>query len=113
MSFGGSSSSFTLPHTHNNSLSNDGGALSQTLTFMGGVTLYSLITDNTAQVNTNTANIATNTTNIAINTAAIGTNTTNIAALTANIGKWSATNTATFRNSVIAGVPVGTIEEVT
>tara|TARA_R110000851_G_scaffold38306_3_gene98415 strand:- start:826 stop:1128 length:303 start_codon:yes stop_codon:yes gene_type:complete len=100
MSFGGSSSSFTLPHTHNNSLSNDGGALSQTLTFMGGVTLYSLITG-TPDPQT------------AINTAAIGTNTTNIAALTANIGKWSATNTATFRNSVIAGVPVGTIEEVT
>ena len=99
MSFGGSSSSFTLPHTHNNSLSNDGGALSQTLTFMGGVTLYSLITAADPQT--------------AINTAAIGTNTTNIAALTANIGKWSATNTATFRNSVIAGVPVGTIEEVT
>ena len=106
MSFGGSSSSFTLPHTHNNALTNDGGALSQTLTFMGGVTLYSLITDNTAAVAANTAAIATNAT-------AIGTNTTNIAALTANIGKWSATNTTTFRNSVIAGAAVGTIEEVT
>lgn len=92
MSFGGSSSSFTLPHTHNNSLSNDGGALSQTLTFMGGVTLYSLITAADPQTATNTANIA---------------------ALTANIGKWSATNTTTFRNSVLAGVQVGTIEEVT
>jgi hypothetical protein len=92
MSFGGSSSSFTLPHTHNNALANDGGALSETLTFMGSNVLYTLITDNTAQVNTNT---------------------TNIAALTANIGKWSATNTATFRNSVIVGAPVGTIEEVT
>lgn len=65
MAFGGSSSSFTLPHTHNNALSNDGGALSQTLTFMGADVLYSLITDNTAQVNTNTANIATNTAAIA------------------------------------------------
>lgn len=92
MSFGGSSASFTLPHTHNNALPNDGGALSETLTFMGSNVLYSLITDNTAQVNTNT---------------------TNIAALTANIGKWSATNTATFRNSVIVGAPVGIIEEVT
>jgi len=92
MSFGGSSSSFTLPHTHNNSLSNDGGALSQTLTFMGGVTLYSLITAADPQT---------------------ATNTTNIAALTANIGKWSATNTATFRNSVLVGIQSGTIEEVT
>jgi len=98
MSFGGSSSSFTLPHTHNNALSNDGGALSQTLTFMGGVTLYSLITDNTAQVNTNTANIATNT--------------TNIAGLTANMGKWNANNTTVFRNSVLAGVQAGVIETV-
>ncbi len=71
MAFGGSSSSFTLPHTHNNALSNDGGALSQTLTFMGADVLYSLITDNTAQVNTNTANIATNTADIATNTADI------------------------------------------
>jgi hypothetical protein len=65
MAFGGSSSSFTLPHTHNNALSNDGGALSQTLTFMGADVLYSLITDNTAQVNTNTTNIAANTAAIA------------------------------------------------
>lgn len=99
MSFGGSSASFTLPHTHNNALANDGGALSETLTFMGANILYSLITDNTAQVNANTT--------------AIGTNTTNIAALTANIGKWSATNTATFRNSVLVGAQAGTIEEVT
>ena len=106
MSFGGNSSSFTLPHTHNNALANDGGALSQTLTFMGGVTLFSLITDNTAAVAANTAAIATNAT-------AIGTNTTNIAALTANIGKWSATNTTTFRNSVLVGAQAGTIEEVT
>ena len=106
MSFGGSSSSFTLPHTHNNALANDGGALSQTLTFMGGVTLYSLITAADPQTATNTAAISTN-------AGLIATNTTNISALTANIGKWSATNTATFRSSVIAGVPVGTIEEVT
>jgi hypothetical protein len=32
--------------------------------------------------------------------------------LTANTGKWSATNTATFRTSVLAGVQSGTIEEV-
>jgi len=106
MSFGGNSSSFTLPHTHNNSLANDGGALSQTLTYMGGVTLYSLITTADPQTATNTAAIATNTT-------AIGTNTTNIAALTANIGKWSATNTTTFRNSVLVGAQAGTIEEIT
>jgi len=107
MSFGGSSSSFTLPHTHNNSLENDGGSLSQTLTFMGGVTLYSLITGATdPQTAINTAAIATN-------TAAIASNATTIAANTANLGKWSATNTTTFRNSVIAGVQAGTIEEVT
>lgn len=44
MAFGGSASSFTLPHTHNNTLQNDGGALSQSLTYMGSNTLYSLIT---------------------------------------------------------------------
>jgi hypothetical protein len=100
MSFGGSSTSFTLPHTHNQTLANDGGQLSQTLTDMNGVTLYSLIT---GAVDPQTA----------INTAAIATNATAIAGLTANKGKWSATNTATFRTSVIAGVQAGTIEEVT
>lgn len=105
MSFGGNSSSFTLPHSHNNSLANDGGALSQTLTFMGGVTLYSLITDNTAAVAANTAAIATNAT-------AIGSNTTNIAALTADLGKWNSTNTATFRNSVLTGVQTGVISSI-
>jgi len=75
MSFGGSSSSFTLPHTHNNALSNDGGALSETLTYMGTNILFNLIK--------------------------------------ANEGKWSATNTQTFRNSVIVGAQAGTIEEVT
>ena len=44
MAFGGSQSSVTLPHTHNQSLAGDGGQLSQTLTDMNGVTLYSLIT---------------------------------------------------------------------
>ena len=44
MAFGGSQSSATLPHTHNQTLVNDGGQLSQTLTDMNGVTLYSLIT---------------------------------------------------------------------
>ena len=44
MTFGGSTSSATLPHTHNQTLVNDGGQLSTTLTDMGGVTLYSLIT---------------------------------------------------------------------
>jgi microcystin-dependent protein len=113
MSFGGNSSSFTLPHTHNNSLANDGGALSQTLTFMGGVTLYSLITAADPQTATNTAAIATNAGLIATNTTAIAANATAIAANTANLGKWSTTNSATFRTSVIAGVQVGTIEEVT
>ena len=74
---------------------------------MGGVTLYSLITGATdPQTAINTAAIATN-------TAAIASNATTIAANTANLGKWSATNTTTFRNSVIAGVQAGTIEEVT
>ena len=114
MSFGGSSSSVTLPHTHNQTLSGDGGTLSQTLTDMGAVTLFSLITVAVdPQTATNTANIATNTTNIATNTANIATNVTAIAGLTANKGKWSATNVATFRSSIIAGVQAGTIEEVT
>ena len=43
MAFGGSSSSATLPHTHNQTLVNDGGTLSDTLTDMGAVTLKSLI----------------------------------------------------------------------
>lgn len=44
MAFGGSVSVTTLPHTHNQSLTDDGGQLSETLTDMNGVTLYSLIT---------------------------------------------------------------------
>ena len=44
MAFGGSVSVTTLPHTHNISAVDDGGQLSTTLTDMGGVTLYSLIT---------------------------------------------------------------------
>ena len=36
-----------------------------------------------------------------------------ISGLTSNEGKWSATNVATFRSSIIAGVQAGTIEEVT
>lgn len=93
MSFGGSSTSVTLPHTHNQTLAGDGGQLSQVLTDMNGVTLYSLIT---GAVDPQTA----------INTSAI-------AGLTSNEGKWSATNVATFKTSVIAGVQAGTIEEVT
>ena len=93
MSFGGSSASVTLPHPHNQTLAGDGGQLSQTLTDMNGVTLYSLIT---GAVDPQTA----------INTA-------DIVGLTANEGKWSATNVATFKTSVIAGVQAGTIEEVT
>jgi|TARA_R110002096_G_scaffold1813_2_gene9492 hypothetical protein len=127
MSFGGSSSSFTLPHTHNQTLANDGGTLSQTLTDMGAVTLFSLIsgaTDpqtaintaaiatNAGNIATNTGNIATNAGNIATNVAAIAANTVLINANTANLGKWSATNAATFRTSVLAGVQTGDIEEV-
>jgi len=44
LTFGGSVSVNTLPHTHNQTLQDDGGQLSTTLTDMGGVTLYSLIT---------------------------------------------------------------------
>lgn len=58
MAFGGSTASNTLPHTHNQTLTNDGGDLSETLTDMNGVALYSLITDNTAAVAANTAAIA-------------------------------------------------------
>jgi len=63
--FGGSSSSNTLAHTHNSALVDDGGDLSETLTDMNGVVLYSLITDNSAAVAANTVNIATNTAAIA------------------------------------------------
>ena len=65
MGFGGSSSSNTLAHTHNAALADDGGDLSETLTDMNGVVLYSLITDNSAAVAANTVNIATNTAAIA------------------------------------------------
>jgi len=58
VAFGGSSTSVTLPHTHNQTLAADGGQLSQTLTDMGGVVLYSEITDNSAAVAANTAAIA-------------------------------------------------------
>jgi len=44
VAFGGSSTSVTLPHTHNQTLAADGGQLSETLTDMNGVTLFSLIT---------------------------------------------------------------------
>ena len=114
MAFGGSSTSFTLPHTHNQTLANDGGTLSQALTDMGAVTLFSLISGAVdPQTAINTGNIATNTGNIATNTADIATNVSAIAGLTSNEGKWSATNAATFKVSVIAGVQAGTIEEVT
>jgi|TARA_R110000744_G_scaffold13081_1_gene38403 microcystin-dependent protein len=62
---GGSSSSELTAHTHNESLAGDGGQLSQTLTDMNGVTLYSEITDNSAAVAANTAAIAVNTAAIA------------------------------------------------
>ena len=52
MAFGGSVSVTTLPHTHNQSLTDDGGQLSTTLTDMGGVTLYSLITGAGAGIET-------------------------------------------------------------
>ena len=113
MSFGGSSSAKTLPHTHNQTLANDGGTLSQTLTDMGAVTLFSLISGAVdPQTAINTGNIATNTGNIATNVAAIAANTVLINANTAGLGKWSATNAATFRTSVLAGVQAGTIEEI-
>jgi len=44
LGFSGSVSVNTLPHTHNQTLQDDGGQLSETLTDMNGVTLYSLIT---------------------------------------------------------------------
>lgn len=67
MAFGGGSSGSAAltAHTHNETLAGDGGQLSQTLTDMNGVTLYSEITDNSAAVAANTANIATNTAAIA------------------------------------------------
>lgn len=55
---GGSSTPETLSHTHNAALAGDGGDLSETLTDMNGVALYSLITDNSAAVAANTAAIA-------------------------------------------------------
>jgi len=91
MSFGGGGSSPIGNHRHDNN-PGEGGALSKTLTLMGPDILFSLITDNSAQVALNTADIV---------------------ALTANKGKWSATNVATFKTSVIAGVTAGTVQEVT
>jgi len=55
---GGSSTPETLPHTHAQGVAGDGGDLSETLTDMNGVLLYSLITDNSAAVAANTAAIA-------------------------------------------------------
>jgi len=91
MSFGGGGSSAIGNHVHNNN-PGQGGELSKTLTLMGSDILFTLITDNSAQVATNTADIV---------------------GLTANKGKWSATNIATFKTSVITGVQSGTIQEVT
>tara|TARA_R110000751_G_scaffold145545_1_gene249110 strand:- start:55 stop:696 length:642 start_codon:yes stop_codon:yes gene_type:complete len=62
---GGSASSELTAHTHNAGLSGDGGELSETLTDMNGVALYSLITDNSAAVAANTVNISANTAAIA------------------------------------------------
>jgi len=62
---GGSSTPETIAHTHNAALAGDGGDLSETLTDMNGVSLYSLITDNSAAVAANTVNIAANTAAIA------------------------------------------------
>lgn len=82
MAFGGSSTSFTLPHTHNQTLANDGGTLSQALTDMGAVTLFSLISGAVdPQTAINTGNIATNVTNIATNATNIATNVSAIAAI--------------------------------
>jgi|TARA_R110002124_G_scaffold151869_1_gene318714 microcystin-dependent protein len=60
MAFGGGSSGSAglTAHTHNATLAGDGGDLSETLTDMNGVSLYSLITDNSAAVAANTAAIA-------------------------------------------------------
>tara|TARA_R110002051_G_scaffold45707_1_gene92230 strand:- start:389 stop:1249 length:861 start_codon:yes stop_codon:yes gene_type:complete len=68
---GGSSTPETLAHTHSAVLSGDGGDLSETLTDMNGVPLYSLITDNSAAVAANTVNIATNAVDIGVNAADI------------------------------------------
>tara|TARA_B110000438_G_C15813482_1_gene650822 strand:- start:53 stop:763 length:711 start_codon:yes stop_codon:yes gene_type:complete len=64
MPFSGGGNTPLTNHVHDNN-PGEGGALSTTLTLMGPDVLYSLITDNTAQVNANTANIATNTAAIA------------------------------------------------
>ena len=127
MSFGGGGTSAIGNHVHDNN-PGEGGALSKTLTLMGADILFDLITNatdpqtaiNTGNIATNVTNIATNTSNIATNTGSIstntsdiGTNATAIAGLVSNKGKWSATNVATFKTSVIAGAQAGTIEEVT
>jgi hypothetical protein len=65
LGFGGGGVSKLTAHTHNATLAGDGGDLSETLTDMNGVALYSLITDNSAAVAVNTADIATNTAAIA------------------------------------------------
>jgi len=64
MPFSGGGNTPLTNHVHDNN-PGEGGALSTTLTLMGPDVLYSLITDNTAQVNANTANIAANTAAIA------------------------------------------------
>lgn len=51
MAFGGSTSADTKPHTHNQTLINDGGQLSETLTDMNGVTLFSLINAASTSIN--------------------------------------------------------------
>jgi hypothetical protein len=73
MAFGGGSSGSAAltAHTHNQTLAGDGGDLSETLTDMNGVPLFSLITDNAAAVAANTVNIATNAAAVAANTASI------------------------------------------
>jgi hypothetical protein len=58
LGFGGGGVSKLTAHTHNSGLAGDGGDLSETLTDMNGVALYSLITDNAAAVAANTAAIA-------------------------------------------------------
>tara|TARA_R110002051_G_C8650725_1_gene487539 strand:+ start:237 stop:980 length:744 start_codon:yes stop_codon:yes gene_type:complete len=58
LGFGGGGVSKLTAHTHNAGLAGDGGDLSETLTDMNGVALYSLITDNSAAVAANTAAIA-------------------------------------------------------
>jgi|TARA_R110000824_G_scaffold351897_1_gene538911 hypothetical protein len=65
LGFGGGGVSKLTAHTHNETLAGDGGQLSQALTDMNGVTLYSEITDNSAAVAVNTAAIAVNTAAIA------------------------------------------------